>query len=190
MNTPNYVSRQGQNPSPTVARREPSVRSITARTTSKAGIYFLRLACNHPDLSTERTLCEVRFSARHHGLGGSMSPATVIHNIRQIPDGLDADAPLEAPHRRTRPLGTSALQTRSAKRRGSYSSPHAWRIFASGPARVQLPARNGCTGRENRGLQTLSRPGVLPPDHLHWRHVFPLLTGQARGRPERFGNRS
>ena len=40
-----------------------------------------------------------------------MSPATAIHNTRQIPGGLDADAPLEAPHRRTRPpLGTSALQ--------------------------------------------------------------------------------
>jgi len=38
------------------------------------------------------------------------SPATAIHNARQIPDGLDADAPLEAPQRRARPLRTSALQ--------------------------------------------------------------------------------
>ena len=40
------------------------------------------------------------------------SPATAIHNPRQIADGLDADAPLGAPHRRGWPVGDNRRSRR------------------------------------------------------------------------------
>ena len=72
-----------------------------------------------------------------------MSPATAIHNTRQVLDGLDAGAPLEAPHRpssqgyavagRMRLLGTSALQISSARRKGRHILWYTCRGASKGP---------------------------------------------------------
>ena len=47
------------------------------------------------------------------------SPATAIHNTRQRPDGLDADAPLGALHQRLEPSRRSADPGEAVP--GSYS---------------------------------------------------------------------